>query len=98
MTLHSLWFLLIEVLALWGLLAYVVGAIRYAIPALLWQSISFVGLAGVGILYYVSVTSNMLIILLAISTIWYLILDRRVVLALSQRSIRHSQLLRFRKL
>ena len=89
--------LLIEAVCIWGLLAYVVGAVRYAIRSLLWQSISFVGLASAGIVFYVQPRSDMVAILVIISTIWYALLDRRVTRVLAQRGIRHSQLLRFCK-
>lgn len=96
MTLKLFLLLLIEVVCLWGLLAYVVGAVRSGIRSLLWQSISFVGLASAGIIYYGQLASYMVALLVIISTLWYALLDRRVTRDLSQRGIRHSQLLRFR--
>ncbi len=89
-------FLVIELLCLWGTLAYVIAALRSTEYVLLWPIPAVVFLSIAGILYYVQPGSALFPVLVIGSGFWGMIIDRRIRSILSQHRWTALDILLFR--
>jgi len=96
-TTHLIIFLSIEVICLWGSVAYVITAIRYSEYALLWQLLGFGIGASAGVLYYLQPGSALTPILAIGIGLWGLISNRLMQPILSRHQLTAWHILAFRK-